>query len=217
MTSQWNRVKTLFEQEERFNAFAYVYMTPGFVNSLDGTYKEMGTFIFHPHFDFALISCGSLLLNGGLGSPLPNYYFNPLVMSEWQLTSHNSGMMNSYKLEISSRLDTRAQFSQPTLLVETRDWKADVRMEHKSLWNHVADPIDIVTGSFYIDETDLLLPAPFPLEIRRNYNSQNPLMGDFGAGWKLSLNPFLVEQDGNIYAAEADWHHHFATATMIQP
>ncbi len=68
----------------------------------------------------------------------------------------------------------------------------------------VADPVDTITGAFYVDELDLELPGHFPLEIRRNYNSQNPVHGNLGAGWKLSLNPFLVKQKGKLFAAEAD-------------
>jgi len=51
--------------------------------------------------------------------------------------------------------------------------------------NFVADPVDVVTGAFYVDEVDLTLPGPFPLQIRRNYSNQNPLPGLFGFGWKL--------------------------------
>ncbi len=199
-TRQWNIAKTLFDQDDIFSPFAYVYMTPGFVYSLDKTYKEMGTFIFHPTVGHALISSNTLLLNGGLGSPLPEYYFNPSVIQEWQLTPTN----HSYKLEVPSPFDTVAPLPQPKPLPEKTSWESDVRTEHKSLWNSVADPVDIVSGSFTIDETDLILPGPFPLEIRRNYNSQNPLMGELGAGWKLSLNPFLVKQDGKLLAAEVD-------------
>ena len=86
----------------------------------------------------------------------------------------------------------------------TTQYSSDVRSEHKSLFSYVSDPVDVVTGAFYIDEVDLVLPGPFPLEIRRNYNSQNPLIGDLGVGWKLSLNPHLVKQDGKLYAAESD-------------
>ncbi|MEX0962288.1 MAG: DUF6531 domain-containing protein, partial [Simkaniaceae bacterium] len=122
----------------------------------------------------------------------------PSIVPKWQLVPDYNGYGNSYKLEVPSRFDTSIP------LPEKTRWESDVRIEHKSMWNHVADPVDIVTGSFYVDEIDLVLPGPFPLEIRRNYNSKNPLMGKLGAGWKLSLNPFLVNQDGKLYAAESD-------------
>jgi len=72
------------------------------------------------------------------------------------------------------------------------------------MFDTVADPVDIVTGAFYVDEIDLSLPGPFPLEIRRNYNSQNPLLGIFGFGWKLSLNPYLYEEADKLFVSEQD-------------
>ena len=81
---------------------------------------------------------------------------------------------------------------------------ADVREHHKSSWDCLADPVDIISGAFYIDEVDLTLPGAFSFAIRRNYNSQNPLRGAFGYGWKLSLNPALTEVDDKLFASEED-------------
>lgn len=80
----------------------------------------------------------------------------------------------------------------------------DVRQEHKSGFDTVADPVDIVSGAFYVDEIDLTLPGTFLLSVRRNYNSQNPIKGIFGYGWKLGLNPYLTEDDNKLFAAEED-------------
>jgi len=82
--------------------------------------------------------------------------------------------------------------------------KSDVRPDHKFFSDSVADPVDVVTGAFYIDEVDLYLPGVFPLEIRRNYSSQNSQPGLFGFGWKLSLNPYLIEEENKLYASEKD-------------
>ncbi len=72
----------------------------------------------------------------------------------------------------------------------------------------VSDPVNSVTGEFYIDNVDLKLNGPMPLQVRRNYGSQNPYSGAFGYGWKTSLVPYLVvTSDTNqtlIYAAEMD-------------
>lgn len=171
-------------------------MTPGLTSSQDGTYQEIGTLIFHPCTQYAFISNNNLLLHGGLGSPLPSY-LTPFSISEWQLTPGRS----SYTLQTPFQY---TQFPSTSSIPGTTKWSPDVRLEHKSFWSHVSDPIDVVTGAFTIDEVDLFLPGSFPLEIRRNYNSQNPLLGDFGCGWKLGLNPFLIKQDGKLYAAEID-------------
>jgi RHS repeat-associated protein len=70
----------------------------------------------------------------------------------------------------------------------------------------VSDPVNNVTGEFYVDETDLQLPGPIPLALRRNYSSQNLADNQFGRGWKLSLMPYLSLSKGstNIYAADMD-------------
>jgi len=68
------------------------------------------------------------------------------------------------------------------------------------------DPVQLLTGEYYIDETDLQLPGPLPLALRRNYSSQNLADNGFGTGWKFSLMPYLTVTTGltNIYAADMD-------------
>jgi len=76
----------------------------------------------------------------------------------------------------------------------------------RSVFEAVKDPVSVVSGEFYIDATDLALPGPMPLQVRRNYSSQNLANNQFGYGWKLNYMPFLsVSADTNvIYAAEPD-------------
>ncbi len=68
----------------------------------------------------------------------------------------------------------------------------------------VSEPVNMMTGEFYIDAPDITLPGPMPLQIRRNYGSQNLAENEFGFGWKMSYVPFLsVSSDSSlIYAAE---------------
>lgn len=69
----------------------------------------------------------------------------------------------------------------------------------------VADPVNTLTGEFYVDEVDLVLPGPMPLVLRRNYGSQNLTANQLGYGWKLNYMPFLTLASNNlIYASEAD-------------
>ncbi|HTV42882.1 MAG TPA: DUF6531 domain-containing protein [Candidatus Sulfotelmatobacter sp.] len=70
----------------------------------------------------------------------------------------------------------------------------------------VGDPVQPITGEFYIDTTDLRIPGPLPLSLRRNYSSQNLADNQFGTGWKLSIMPYLSVAMGgtNIYAADMD-------------
>lgn len=84
------------------------------------------------------------------------------------------------------------------------NYKSDIRPALKTAWDVVDDPVDVVTGAYYIDEIDLSLPGPFPIELRRNYNNQNPILTPLGHGWKIGLNPTLIEEGDKLFAAEKD-------------
>ena len=74
----------------------------------------------------------------------------------------------------------------------------------------VGDPVDVLSGYFYVDTVDLNLPGPFPLEIRRNYLSNNTAGNGFGVGWKFAFMHYLhlqeeaADDEAIIYAAEMD-------------
>jgi YD repeat-containing protein len=74
-----------------------------------------------------------------------------------------------------------------------------------TLGGWVSDPVDVVSGDFYLDAVDLTLPGPMPLALRRNYSSQSVSDSEFGHGWKSSIVPYVgVSDDGLLYAAEPD-------------
>ncbi|MDF3059387.1 MAG: hypothetical protein K0R17_3602 [Rariglobus sp.] len=77
---------------------------------------------------------------------------------------------------------------------------------HSSVPQGISDPVNAVTGEFYVDAVDIRLEGPMPLEIRRNYSSLNRADNDFGYGWKLGYFPYLVvgENEDVIQAAEMD-------------
>jgi len=199
---QWNTLQTLMDPNDPWSCWTYAYMTPGLVSSLDGTRKEKGTIILSPRAWYALISINDLVTNGGLGSPLPRYYLTPWAIRNWELLPTAGSHTGSWALSVPTQPNSLPVANASNL--GTKEWSSDVRPWYKTILSYVADPIDTVTGAFYLDETDLVLPGPFPLSIRRNYNSQNPLISNLGCGWKLSLNPFLVDQDGKRFAAELD-------------
>lgn len=74
------------------------------------------------------------------------------------------------------------------------------------LATYVMDPVSALSGEFYIDEVDLTLPGPMPLQVRRNYSSQNLARNQLGHGWKLNYMPFLsIDATTNlIYCADPD-------------
>lgn len=94
------------------------------------------------------------------------------------------------------------------LAVEAQDdsgWAGALSFVGK-VWDKIADPVSAVTGEFYHDATDLTLPGPMPISLRRNYSSHNLANNQFGYGWKMNYLPFLSVSDDNllIYAAEMD-------------
>lgn len=72
----------------------------------------------------------------------------------------------------------------------------------------VGDPVNVVTGGFYIDVVDLELPGPLPIQLRRNYSSLETANGQFGFGWSSSIAPHMnvFKKDGatKILTAELD-------------
>ncbi len=87
------------------------------------------------------------------------------------------------------------------------DYDAHIGDQYAQLASGIGDPVNSVTGEFYIDATDLTLPGPMPLFIRRNYSSQDVDLGDstFGYGWRPAYTPYLRLVTNNvIFAAEMD-------------
>ncbi len=87
------------------------------------------------------------------------------------------------------------------------DYNPAVGPHFAQLASSVSDPVNAVTGEFYVEADDIKLPGPMPLLIRRNYSSQNVDLGDsqFGYGWRPAYQPYLRLVTNNmIYAAELD-------------
>ena len=82
----------------------------------------------------------------------------------------------------------------------------------EGVWKLVHDPVNIVTGEFYVNSLDLKLNGPMPLDLRRIYGSQSDANNNFGYGWKLGYFPYLLLSDDEseasppslIYASEQD-------------
>lgn len=63
----------------------------------------------------------------------------------------------------------------------------------KKVANYVGDPVNVINGEFYHTAVDLHLPGPMPLELRRNYSSQDQSdRNNFGYGWKINFVPYLT-------------------------
>lgn len=104
-----------------------------------------------------------------------------------------SGAPNSYQNALAGVADTGVLGT-----------KTDYR-DGNGLIGQVGDPVNALTGEFYIDEVDMSLPGPMPLQVRRNYGSQNLAPNQLGYSWKLNYMPYLSVTVSNIiYVAEAD-------------
>ncbi len=70
----------------------------------------------------------------------------------------------------------------------------------------ISDPVNVVTGEFYVHAVDLKLSGPMPFEIGRNYSSQLTDSADFGPGWKSTFHPYMhMSKDKSvIHIADAD-------------
>lgn len=129
-------------------------------------------------------------------------YYNALVASQaypdpalWAAAlqaNQNNGSFGGSPLEGYRLMNDLGALGKP-------DWLADSAA-------FLADPVNAVSGEFYVDAVDLTLPGPMPLQVRRNYSSHNLAENQFGFGWKLSYMPFLsVSTNGAlIYAAEPE-------------
>lgn len=63
----------------------------------------------------------------------------------------------------------------------------------KNLKNYVAEPVNVMSGEFYEDTVDLTVAGPMPLQLRRNYSSQNQDdRNGFGYGWNVNIVPYIT-------------------------
>jgi RHS repeat-associated protein len=97
------------------------------------------------------------------------------------------------------------QYGQAVEAQDDSGWAGALSFVGKA-WDKIADPVSAVTGEFYHDATDLTLPGPMPISLRRNYSSHNLANNQFGYSWKMNYLPFLSVSDDStlIYAAEMD-------------
>ncbi len=62
----------------------------------------------------------------------------------------------------------------------------------KNPLKYVAEPVDVMSGEFYQDILDLAVGGPQPLQVRRNYSSQNQSdLNGFGYGWNINVVPYI--------------------------
>ncbi|MCI0526738.1 MAG: Ig-like domain-containing protein [Nitrospira sp.] len=76
------------------------------------------------------------------------------------------------------------------------------QVKHQVLAIFGGEPVDLGTGLFIVDKTDLVLPGRLPVTIGRSYNTLDPFGGiagfelALGQGWYLSTDVFILQQTG---------------------
>lgn len=135
------------------------------------------------------ISLGTVLLDSGA-----------LALSSQYNSSMNFWPTGSSASIISQTVASEAKTG---IISGFTSWVSD---QSSLVTKYVNDPVNSMTGSFYINDTDLVIPGPFPIQLSRNYDSLNQASNEFGTGWKMGFFSYLqVSVDSSvIYAAEMD-------------
>lgn len=236
-TQMWATIVDQFEATD--GHYTRCFITPGEISNDGGSYTGMGALIFSSQIRGALIGGGANGGAGGFFPPLlpstwslsmsaeRDYVWEhrppsaPLALKSFSALETGQYFNSTYSFDPSPQQIETANAWAPVLGLTVGDINSiGVRSKgEQSVFgisdflnvakSWVADPVNPVTGEFYIDAVDLSLPGPMPLELRRNYLSQNRSDSQLGHGWKLSLIPHLVvttNSAGNAiaYAAEMD-------------
>ncbi len=78
-------------------------------------------------------------------------------------------------------------------------WWDIARENLQKLWKFLTggDPVDLGTGIFTVEKTDLVLPARIPISIQRSYRSDDTRQGFFGIGWNLAIYDSRLTSNGD--------------------
>ena len=71
-----------------------------------------------------------------------------------------------------------------------------------------AEPVNIANGNFYYEHRDTYISGRMPLEVTRQYNSQDMREGPFGYGWTFNYDFFLMpysHQESGTIAMPDGW------------
>ncbi len=78
------------------------------------------------------------------------------------------------------------------------------QVKHQVLAIYDGEPVDLGTGLFIVEKTDLVLPGRLPVTIGRSYNTLDPFGGiagfelALGQGWYLSMDVFILQTGASL-------------------
>ena len=150
--------------------------------------------IFHPLIWGALISHNNLFpLNGGIGSPLPAYYFDSSSIPRWRLVPNEK---RGHHIDFSPSSTP----PQP----EAKKWSLTFVLNISQSGAESAILLISLAELFMWTKLTSSCQDPSPLKFEETTTAKIPLAEILGISVKLSLNPTLIKQDGKLFAAEAD-------------
>jgi len=129
------------------------------------------------------------------------------IEANWDVAEiHNANIALGYKAPGSALPTTGTAIAAENKQAANSGWLGAVKYWGSVAYKTVLDPVDVVDGAFHIDDLDLSVPGPFPIQLRRNYDSLNQSNNEFGFGWKSNFSPYLAVSNSSsvIYAAEMD-------------
>ncbi len=157
-----------------------------------------------PTLTFLTPTSGTTLLPVQIANFNTTQVYNQILSGGYTATPYST----TWSVNVVTQLNLTSQSTQNQTLAQDEQATEQSGYLGSSLlsqiWSKVADPVDNITGEFYIAETDLRLAGPIPLSLGRNYSSENMADNQFGPGWKFSIMPYLSIAQGstNVYAAD---------------
>lgn len=147
-------------------------------------------------------------------TPTPHYDFTEYDILNLTSSSGSSAQVaytpqqNTQASIIASSLNLSSSSTASALQAEANvGWFGNAWARIKQAGTVVAEPVQVVSGDYCEDSVDVALAGPMPLPLSRNYQSRNLASDQFGAGWKMSIMPWLVittNAAGNVIANAAE-------------
>ena len=124
-----------------------------------------------------------------------SFYIWPYVMpaNRYEITAT---FTPPSQVNLSQQINDLYHFPQSTPVATSLTHALDSGNTGSPTWKnaakYVADPVNVLSGEFYHTAVDLTLAGPQPLQLRRNYSSQNQDdRNGFGYGWDINVVPYI--------------------------
>ena len=149
-------------------------------------------------------------------SPSFNFWPYEMPVSQYQITAT---FTPPSQVNLAQQINALYNFPQSTPTTTSLTHALDSGNTGTPVWknqvNYTYEPVNVMSGEFYEDTVDLTVAGPMPLQLRRNYSSQNQDdRNGFGYGWNINVVPYItiatnattnivlnaVELDGSVIA-----------------